>query len=51
MGLEIDLLVKYPRPRVKCAQAKAEEDRQIAGAYHSRFWQPVVSTYCEHFKI
>jgi SAM-dependent methyltransferase len=72
MGLEIDLLAKYPRPKrdtQQRAQAKTEEDRQIARrfgqeffdgerrhgyggfTYHPRFWQPVVSAFCEHFQL
>jgi hypothetical protein len=41
MGLEIDLLAEYPRPKrdtQQRAQAKTEEDRQIARRFGQEFF-------------
>lgn len=72
MGIEIDLLVNYPKSKRDIygrGTAKTEEDRAIARqfgkdffdgdrrhgyggfSYHPRFWQPVIPTLREHFKL
>jgi ubiquinone/menaquinone biosynthesis C-methylase UbiE len=72
MGVEIDLLVNYPRTKRDVearGDTKTEEDRRIARQfgkdffdgdrrhgyggfnYASRFWQPVVPTFVEHFGL
>jgi len=72
MGIEIDLMVNYPKTKRNIKERsnhKTEEDRAIAQkfdkeyfdgdrkhgyggyCYHPRFWQPVIPTFQEHFKL
>jgi len=72
MGMEIDLLVNYPRTNRQVKErgaTKTEEDRAIARKfgkeffdgdrrhgyggfnYNSRFWQPTVPTFRDHFDL
>jgi ubiquinone/menaquinone biosynthesis C-methylase UbiE len=72
MGMEIDLLVNYPRTKRNVEErgaTKTEEDRAIARRfdrdffdgdrktgyggfnYSSRFWQPTVPTFQQHFNL
>ena len=72
MGIEVDLLVNYPRTKRNVEERGAEktdDDRRIARQfgrdffdgdrrhgyggfnYFPRFWQPVVPTFSEHFRL
>lgn len=72
MGIEVDLLVNYPKEKRNVKErgaTKTEEDRVIARkfgkeffdgdrkngyggfSYMSRFWQPVIPTFREHFDL
>jgi SAM-dependent methyltransferase len=72
MGIEIDLMVNYPKPNRDVsgrAESKSDDDRELARrfgkeffdgdrshgyggfSYNSRFWEPVVPTFKDHWDI
>ena len=72
MGIEIDLMINYPKPKRNVDErgaTKTEEDRLLARqfgkdffdgdrkngyggfSYFSRFWQPVIPTFQNHWNL